>query len=609
MKNHHFFKKTRQILKICAIFAAPAMSLEFGAMGSVAPSMGGAGVAFAGGKYVLYYNPALLALNDMRSFGYSASITARQRNLIKLFSIDPKALASFAKIFESTFGKANGANAQAAAMVQAGMIAGLVPASADPKPAYLMAAASGTNVRLEGAFADFVKKLLGVTGNDITQDDLKKFLVQLLTGQSLANGVNDVNGAVGAIKTALGKKDGTARKLLEDFKKKAQNANNQSGNNPLLGILIQNFDEQNVGNLAELLQNNNSNNGNNALTSNNVLEKLGPLKIDPSTDISGIDTDAISEILKNLSAVTKALKANDFSASSQNGIVINVPRRGVLSGSGMALGAFTSVFLNASSAFDPKHNKIIIGETNSFLEVKAVGEKISLENAANNNESLFNDSAHHKIRATMLSIIELAFGYGKGVNIGYDELSFGGAIRLMHGVAFFTKAEGNLSALKNIKLPKEATHSTNVALDLATAYRIRNVTLGLVAKNVNLPRLKLSDDENITLDSNFRAGVSIKDGDFIYNFDSDLWPNSTLSSSVRKNLMVGGGVFYDMGYMDLRGGMMMDAINLTAPVLTFGANFFGFLDLGLAVSTKWTKLRQFYAPDFLSFQLGGGVSW
>ena len=91
------FRKYRKSVLCGALFASAfsvVEAMEFGTMGNVSASMGGAGVALKS-PFALYYNPALLASDSKMRIGYSIGVGLSQSNLDKLTNLN------FVKMVES----------------------------------------------------------------------------------------------------------------------------------------------------------------------------------------------------------------------------------------------------------------------------------------------------------------------------------------------------------------------------------------------------------------------------------------------------------------------------------------------------------------------------
>ena len=69
----------KKIAYVLAAMGASAYALEFGTMGNVSASMGGAGVALKNSAFGLYYNPALLSASPKVKFGYSFGVNVQEK--------------------------------------------------------------------------------------------------------------------------------------------------------------------------------------------------------------------------------------------------------------------------------------------------------------------------------------------------------------------------------------------------------------------------------------------------------------------------------------------------------------------------------------------------
>ncbi len=583
-----------------------AFGLEFGSMGNVSASIGGAGVALEDSQWGLFYNPGLLAFRGKSRFAYSFGASARQTNLAKIIKLNPNELASFAKSFSNLFGNtaAAGAAPAAAAAAAAAMPNGFILRAADA-PQVVMSA--GTDLKTQGAFGDFIKRLLGATGTNPTQEELKKFLIELFNLAGVQHNNNDqIDNVITHIKN-LPKRD--QAKLLDKFKDRAKAAN--QGDNPLLDLIIDNLDEDNLGPLAEVLKNQNNN-----IDVKKLLEGLGGLNVDSSR------SGSLDDVISSLSELLSALHKNDFSALASEGIIIQLPQK---AGGSFAMAALLQGYFNTSASFDKTYNRVIIGSDNSYLEIIPVGGKIKLKSAdkaAFDGHSVLSDKAKHQFQVSALGIIELPVGYGREIDLFNNTLALGGALKFMHGIGYRGGIVGNFNSF-NQNFPTETTSSSTVGFDLGAVYKVRDMNFGIVVKNINFPSFQISPTEKVRVNPQTRIGFSYKTPSRItYAIDADLYANNTLSLSVKKNQMIGGGVIVDYGFFDFRSGMMFDVINLGWPIMTFGANFLGFLDISTQISTKFNKItgsnssfiKQVpgifgYLPDHIGLYAGGGFSW
>ena len=86
-------------------------AIEFGTMGNVSASMGGAGVALKNSAFGLYYNPALLSASPKVKFGYSFGVNIQEKNIAQLATIDIANMQDTATRLASSFSGAGGTGA------------------------------------------------------------------------------------------------------------------------------------------------------------------------------------------------------------------------------------------------------------------------------------------------------------------------------------------------------------------------------------------------------------------------------------------------------------------------------------------------------------------
>lgn len=94
MKSNSQVSFLKKHLFLAFALATSSQAMEFGTMGNLSASMGGAGVALKS-PFGLYYNPALIASDKKTRIGYSLGVGLEQSNLDKLSNI------SFTKMIDT----------------------------------------------------------------------------------------------------------------------------------------------------------------------------------------------------------------------------------------------------------------------------------------------------------------------------------------------------------------------------------------------------------------------------------------------------------------------------------------------------------------------------
>ncbi|STP12477.1 putative secreted protein [Helicobacter mustelae] len=601
-------KTTRMFLAFGFLFSTHQLfALPFGGMGNVSASMGGAGVALKNSAWGLYYNPALLGTGKKARFAYSFGAKIRENNLLSLGNVDVKNLQSLPDSVAGLFGTA-GKNIKAASAIRGASLVGANLTGAD-----VLVAANGGNLSLPGGvFGDVIQKLLGTkNGQTPTTADLTKFLDGIAgtvanngaaAGAAGAGGGRTLDDAIKKFQQAF--KD-NPQKVLDETKGKLLKANAEAGNNPLLGSIIANFNGKNIEKVADLLKEATNDNGKD-LDVSKVLATLGGVTVSRSGNAS------LDKAIKDINLIQKTLRHNNFSLSTQNGLVFQSrPNEDV---GGFGVGIFVSGFASGSANFDKNHDRIIVDAGGKYIDLGISGNGITLsstdQNAYNNN-SIFSSSASHHVSVAGLLLGEIPVGYGHSFSVGIGELSVGMTLKYIYGMGYKVSRTGGFNELAKVSFSSKPVVSQNFGIDVGALYSLKGFSIGVVAKNVNNPRMRISETQNIYLNPQVRAGVSYEWGIMTLAFDADLLPNNTLSYAAPKTQMIGGGAMFDLKFVDLRFGAMQDLKNLSNEglILTGGINLFGFLDIAVQSNMHLTQVRGYSIPSYFSVKVGGTFSW
>jgi hypothetical protein len=193
----------------------------------------------------------------------------------------------------------------------------------------------------------------------------------------------------------------------------------------------------------------------------------------------------------------------------------------------------------------------------------------------------------------------------------------GGAVKYMQGVTYTQKMkiDNSGTASSSEKLDK-TTSSFGVDLGLAyQPYFSKDLTLGLVAKDINTPEFKFVDGTKVKLDPMMRAGIA-------YNIfeslevaaDIDLTKNKTLVSSTDSQMFGGGLNYHPASWFSIRGGAMqnLDAKDKAGIIYTAGLGF-GLkwlqLDLSAQMASKTTTVEGTSYPEYAKINLALISRW
>lgn len=228
-------------------------------------------------------------------------------------------------------------------------------------------------------------------------------------------------------------------------------------------------------------------------------------------------------------------------------------------------------------------------------------------------DGMVQSSSTHHISGELngIALIEVPIGWGWRFQTHHGDLSVGIALKYMGATGLKIQASQNGnnqvidSDLENIAL------RSDFGIDLGILYSpTSNLHLGFVAKNINTPSFDLTAGR-LDIAPQFRLGLSYEMTEsLIFTFDADILPNLESFKNSPKTQNIGGGILFDVGYIDLRVGIMKDiADKEQGPILTAGINLLGFLDLAVQSGLQTTKVRSFKIPTTLAVKLGGSFTF
>lgn len=592
------------IVMFCAQVGA---GLGFGTMGQVSSSMGGAGVALKNSAWGIYYNPALLGADRRTKIGYSFGAQLREQNLLEIAAN----VEGFKDISDTLADKLLG-----------GSVAG--------------GAVSINGQSIGGVFGDALENLFGSSTIDQGAiDNLAKDL-GVTCNSSPCSDLENLGSALKGNTTALG-----------NLKDKLISAAESAGAPPLLTGILQGIDPNNLDGLITSIKDG-------SVDFENIIKNVGGLSIP-----KGADSD-MDKLISAFETMQNALDANEISIVSQNGLVIQIggsERTQKIEADGIgevtiqakdngrgaiAIAIMPQVFANVTANIDPTHNRLIVGLGSGcnaatgdgcsvFIEASPGSGGISLEVVQGGNggsptaEQIYKDhsilAGNHTPYGIVLGLVEVPVAYGHTFYTGAGEFSIGAAAKFILASAYRYDTPINFSDLDNIEMPDFDLNTMQITqtfgIDLGVLYTpsfLPKLNIGLVAKNLNTPRINISgSDGYLRLTRQFRAGVSYELLDFLtLAFDADILPNDTLSITSPKSQMIGGGILADFKLIDFRIGAMRDLYSKAGEgtILTTGVNLFGFLDVSLQYGLgKEVSLYGFNLSNYMAVRVGGQFSF
>lgn len=584
MRDHKCKTMRYRAMALVMCAGVSGFGLEFGSMGQVSAGMGGAGVAVRDSAWGLYYNPALLGSDRRTKMGYSFGVQFKEQNLLQLATIDVDNLKNLPNTLTNQLtGPSSG----------------------------------GTSVKIDGkevngALGGMLNALFPSSGGNIDKNAVESLTKEIVGSQTTCTDVSDCWGKF------------TDTGALEKLKGKLVKAAIDGGS-PLVGSIIDGVD---MDKLPEIMKEVSSG----TFDANNMLQQVGKLSIKKGAD------SVIDKLLNDFGVVDGALKGNDMNLVTQNGFVfqfagdkgtrrvesdtlgtINIQE--IDSGRGaVGIGLFASAFSNASASIDPNNNKLIFDLGGKYYQASISGNSVTLEYLASQTDltgSIMNDSAQHSLYANALALVEIPIGYGHTIFTPVGDVNLGLAVKFIQGIGYGDKINFAVGNIPSVSVDKNKIDMAQTfGLDFGMLYTprfVKNLHLGLVAKNVNSPTINRTGVADTTLHPQVRAGVSYEMMDFLtFAFDADVLPNDTLSLSSPKSQFFGGGVMANFKRVDFRLGAMQDIRSNAGEglILTGGLNLFGFLDVALQYGLGQNiTISGINISNYMSLRVGGQFSF
>ncbi|CAM2746693.1 conjugal transfer protein TraF [Helicobacter felis] len=343
----------------------------------------------------------------------------------------------------------------------------------------------------------------------------------------------------------------------------------------------------------------------------------------------------IKDIIALANATSNLFKSNGVFLNSQNGLVLQIhPRVKRRGGIGtFAFGVFASGFIGGSLKIDPQYNQLIanvsIPPTSSNggtqYKVSATSDSLTLSASSQqnfNDSSLFSPNAKDILALRALVLGSVPLGYAKGFDFRRaGKLSVGIDARYIYTMSYGVSASGNLNTLvnKGDQLIGDLTsfsmnsivRQSTFGIDLGLAYRIKGVSVGLVGKYLNAPKIRFNDGSSMRIDPQVRLGLGYRWKWLSLAWDLDLTSNQTMMLG-RYSRMTGGGIMAHFKWFALKFGAMGNISEKglhQGIILTGGIRLFKVLDISVQSGLQKTALGGIKIPNYMALRLGGGWEW
>lgn len=544
----------RKFLYVLATCATSMYALEFGTMGNVSASMGGAGVALKNSVFGLYYNPALLSASPKVKFGYSVGVNIQEKNIAQLATIDIANMQKTAQNLAQTF---SGAGAS-------GAVTGVV--SAIDKALDSVLGQSNNNQSTQDKLKDYLTK--NPTGNhnnlidkikeNIQSSNLTQVQKDLIT--SVAGGIDFNNLQMG---------NGTTGSITNTISSITIGKGSDKGLDKSMSDIA-------------MVQNALQDNHMNLVSQNGIVLQLGSR---PLNDMIGtFAVGLFGSLYSNISLNANADRLRLIIEAGGQYYELKITDDGYTYG------------LSNQTDYDQHSLIASLQDTNT-----------------QNAHSIYMTS--FVLSEIPVGYARTFYFKNGNLNIGIAGKLMN-SVSMQSKIAITTKTNFNAEMNKIVQDFKNTTMDKAIGVDVGAVYEIdlpkfRYLTLGLVGKNLNSPTFT-STLQDITIKPQARAGIAYyTQSGFNLAFDVDLTQNDIIAFSTKdqKSQMVGGGAGFMWKGFDLRLGAMKDLRQDNGLILTGGINVLGLIDIALQSSTKFTDIQGYPMPQYLSLRVGGSLSW
>ncbi|PAF51846.1 hypothetical protein BKH43_01025 [Helicobacter sp. 13S00401-1] len=590
-----FIRFNKNILKtagVIALLGSSAQALEFGSMGNLSASMGGAGVALRS-PFGLYYNPALIASGNKTRLGYSFGTSIREHNVDRLLPVlsNLENMANtFSNLSSSLAGSSNGLSTLTSAATSSS-------GAAVATTAVLAAAATNSAAGSTNSTTDATN---GTPDNlkDIIKEALKKADSTNSTVGTATTSTENLQKLFESYKSANG---GDFDKLVKEVAAAAKKADIPQDQKDLITKVAEGVDWNHV-----------------KFDDNGI----------SSIAIKKGQSPELDKAMKDINTILDVFKSNNINFRSQNGIALQLTSPYLKSVIGaIAIGVFNDTHGNLNLQSDPSKLRLIVGSGDSYSELSTspTGYTFSKSDKSSyDNHSLLASlqNGDSKVVTSLFILTEVPVGYAYSIELPGSNLNVGVALKYMRAYSMYQENEFSdfgsgfasfQNDIRNMQVANSFGVDVGVDYDL-NLFGDSALSIGAVAKNVNTPTFNFTN-ATVKIKPQYRAGIAYNGDFFSAAFDADLLPNEVYpyvaqnSANRLLSQMVGGGARVGFKYVDIRAGVAYDLKQDSGVILTAGLNLFGFLDISAQVGTKTFEYQGYTIPKYADIKIGGSFSW
>lgn len=322
-------------------------------------------------------------------------------------------------------------------------------------------------------------------------------------------------------------------------------------------------------------------------------DRIAELDLDDTFDALEAFEDSGSTVLPpGLLSDIRVINQELVNLSGENGLQLMPSISVGVNAAGFGFGLYGVSEATAYAVIQPDYLDFIVWDEDENryysydTETGAYGEVSITEYEASSLQYAIDNGLTY-LQLTGVAYAEIPVGYGHAFDTDIGIFSVGGSLKVMPGMTYDLRVDVDTESgeLEDL-LSDSEEQSTAFGVDLGVLYtpsEDSNLSVGLVAKNVNGPSFDLASGGSVDVDPMARAGMAYDfvDDMFTVAVDVDLTANDTFIPGVQSQQIGGGLAYHPRSWCSLRVGAMQD-IKDDNDGLVYTA--------GLGLGLKWFQL-------------------
>jgi len=205
-----------------------------------------------------------------------------------------------------------------------------------------------------------------------------------------------------------------------------------------------------------------------------------------------------------------------------------------------------------------------------------------------------------------LVLLEVPVSYAKAFNLDQGELSVGGSLKFMKGSTVVKRMDIDSEEDTNENLDDYKKDSSNVGLDLGLLFKpseVKNLSIGLVARNINSPKFDTLDGGSLKAEMQLRTGLLYDYSEQVeLAMDLDLMSNETFIPGYESQQLGMGVNYKPASWVSLRAGLMQNLANSNEGLIYSAGFGIGVQQLSLDVAAQMaSKSGSYNGEDIPKF--------